>query len=124
MKSFKLILLFVLLSNGYGQDDLCNECNDSQSTKDQDSTINIGDFLNDLGFVASQQITSKKKNLDNLDKKLGYGSFNNIDGQYSILLVKNSKGDIDNANSIPNLDKDLAKWVKYSKSSSPDDNIA
>lgn len=124
MKTFKLILFFVFLSNGYSLNDTkVQEC-DSQSSQDQESIDDFGGFINNMAFVTSQQTKTKKRNLDNLDKKLGYGSFNNSDGQYSVLLVKNAKGDIKKADSIAKLDKDLKKWMNHSKSSSPDDDIA
>jgi hypothetical protein len=124
MKTFKLIIFFVLLSNGYSYNDTESQDKDTQTSKDQESVDVFSMFLNDMGFIASSQIASKKKNLDNLDKKLGFGSFNCVDGQYSVILVKNSTGDIAEANSVPMLDKNLEKWLKHSKSSSPDDNIA
>ena len=124
MNTFKLILFFVLLSNGYSYNDTESRDKDTQTSKDQESVDFFSVFLNDTGSLASSHNASKKRNLDNLDKKLGFGSFNSLDGQYSVLLVKNSTGVIDEANSIPMLDKNLEKWMKHSKSSSPDDNIA
>ena len=115
MKSFKLILFFLFLSNGFSYNDTDGQDKESQSSKDQESVDNFSDFLNDLGSIATSQVASKKRNLDNLNKKLGFGSFNSVDGQYSVLLVKNSTGDINKANSIPMLDENLEKWMRHSK---------
>jgi|GEM_PF-5867003 len=124
MKTFKLILFFVFLSNGYSLNTTEVQDCDSQSPSNQESINDFSHFLNDLGIVVTYQKSSKTINPDNLDKKLGFGSFNSFDGQYSALLVKNATGAIKNADSLAKLDKELLKWLNLTKASSPEDDIA
>ncbi|MBT8233701.1 MAG: hypothetical protein HKO66_13595 [Saprospiraceae bacterium] len=121
MRTFKLILYFLLVSNGVSHfDTIMEQANDTDVQKVFD-VEHSGEGHSDDATTSNNPIKERKAKRSSSKKLLGFADINDCEGNFDCFLVKNAVGKITSEDNIAKLDRSFCRFVMYSKTSSPDD---